>query len=149
MRPAKRSERGGSLPETAIVMGIVLVLLLGIIDFGRAMYTYASVAQLARQGARWAIVRGAQCTQLDHCQAVSTDVQTFVQGQSMGVMNPSSISVNATWPPSGCPAGLSAKSPGCIVVVTVTYPFQFVLPFMNTNFPTYSMSSTSQMVISQ
>src|SRR6202035_1755865 len=101
MRRARQGERGGSLPETAIVMGIVLVLLLGIIDFGRAMYTYASVAQLARQGARWAIVRGAQCTQLDHCGAVSTDVQTFVQGQSMGVMNPSSISVNATWPPSG------------------------------------------------
>jgi Flp pilus assembly protein TadG len=147
MRPAKRGERGASLPETAIVMAVVLALLFAIIDFGRAMYTYASVAQLARQGARWAIVRGAQCTQLDHCNAVQTDVQTHVQGQSMGVMDPNSISVNATWPPSGCPTGLSAKSPGCIVIVTVSYPFKFMLPFLPT-LP-YAMSSTSQMVISQ
>jgi Flp pilus assembly protein TadG len=147
MRAAKRSERGASLPETAIVMGVVLALLFAIIDFGRAMYTYASVAQLARQGARWAIVRGAQCTQLDHCGAVSTDVQTFVQGQSIGVMSANSISVTATWPPSGCPTGLPAKSPGCIVIVTVSYPFSFMLPFLPTR--QFVMSSTSQMIISQ
>src|SRR5580700_2785083 len=144
MRPAKRSERGASLPETAIVMAVVLALLFAIVDFGRAMYTYASVAQLARIGARWAIVRGAQCTQLDHCGAVQTDVQTYVQGQSVGVMAPGSIIVNATWPPSGCPTGVPAKSPGCIVIVTVSYPFKFMLPFLPT--AQYMMSSTSQMV---
>lgn len=147
MRPAKRGECGASLPETAIVMAVVLALLFAIIDFGRAMYTYASVAQLARQAARWAIVRGAQCTQLDHCDAVSADVQTYVQGQSMGVMNASNITANASWPPSGCPTGLSAKSPGCIVIVTVSYPFNFMLPFLPTS--QFVMSSTSQMVISQ
>jgi len=147
MRAAKRGQRGASLPETAIVMAVILAMLFGIIDFGRAMYTYASVAQLARQGARWAIVRGAQCTQLDHCNAQSSDVQTFVQGESMGVMNANNITASASWPPSGCPTGLSAKSPGCIVIVTVSYPFKFMLPFLPTL--QYTMSSTSQMVISQ
>jgi Flp pilus assembly protein TadG len=149
MKPARLRERGASLPETAIVIGVLLVLLLGIIDFGRAMYTYAFVAQIARQGARWAIVRGAQCTQLDHCNASSSDVQTYVQGLSEGATVASNIIATANWPSSGCPAGLSGKQPGCTVSVTVTYPFQFILPFMTAKFTTLSMSSTSQMVISQ
>jgi Flp pilus assembly protein TadG len=149
MMPVKLRERGASLPETAIVIGVLLVLLFGIIDFGRAMYTYAFVAQSARQGARWAIVRGAQCSQLDHCNASSSDVQTYVQSLSVGATTASNISATATWPSSGCPPGLSGKQPGCIVIVTVIYPFQFLLPFMNAKFPTLSMSSTSQMVISQ
>ena len=63
MKP-KHGERGASLVETVIVMGVLLALMFGIIDFGRALYTYSFVAQLARQGARWAIVRGANCTVL-------------------------------------------------------------------------------------
>ena len=74
------AQRGASLPETAIVMAVLLALLFGIIDFGRAMYTYAFVAQLAREGARWAIVRGNQCSVLDHHNAsqASGHVQTYV-----------------------------------------------------------------------
>ena len=147
MRRVRNAERGASLAETTIVMGVVLALLFAAIDFGRAMYTYAFVAQLAREGARWAIVRGAQCTQLDHCNASSSDVQTYVQGQSIGATNAGSIAVTANWPPNGCPPGVSGKQPGCIVTVNVTYPFAFVAPFVSRL--TVNMSSTSQMVISQ
>jgi|HubBroStandDraft_5_1064220.scaffolds.fasta_scaffold00024_38 Flp pilus assembly protein TadG len=149
MRNARKSERGASLAETAIVMAVVLALVFAIMDFGRAMYTYAFVAQLAREGARWAIVRGVQCTQLDHCNAAQTDIQAYVQTLSEGATNPNSITASATWP--ACPAGLSGKQPGCVVSVTVTYPFEFLaikfIPGMQN--PLMTMSSTSQMVISQ
>jgi Flp pilus assembly protein TadG len=149
--PRKRrrhGERASGLPEMTIVLGVVLALLFGIIDFGRATYTYAFVGQLARQGARWAIVRGSQCTVLDHCNAQSSDVQTYVRGLTEGVTNPSSISVIATWP--ACPAGLSGHAPGCTVQVAVSYPFTFILPFMpGANLTQFNMKSTSQMVISQ
>jgi len=60
-----------------------------------------------------------------------------------------SITASATWP--ACPAGLSGKQPGCVVSVTVTYPFEFLaikfIPGMQN--PLMTMSSTSQMVISQ
>jgi Flp pilus assembly protein TadG len=145
MRSVRNGERGASLPETAIVMGVVLALLFGIVDFGRAMYTYAFVAQLAREGARWAIVRGAQCTQLDHCNASSSDVQTYVQSLSEGATNANGITASATWPT--CPAGLSGNQPGCTVNVNVRYTFAFIAPFVS--HLTMPMSSTSQMVISQ
>jgi len=148
MTPARRRERGASLPETAIVMTVLLGVLFGIIEFGRAMYTYAFVAQLAREGARWAIVRGSQCTLLDHCNAASTDVQTYVRSLSEGATNPNNIIVTATWPPGGCPPGATGNSPGCLVSVNVSYTFNFLgaklIPV--TSIP---MSSTSQMIISQ
>jgi Flp pilus assembly protein TadG len=147
MRRARNGERGTSLAETTIVMGLVLALLFGVIDFGRAMYTYAFVAQLARQGARWAIVRGSQCTLLDHCNATQSDIQNYVQSLSEGATTPSKIAATAAW--GSCPAGLSGNAPGCSVTVTVTYPFKFVMPYLPGPGMTINMSSTSQMVISQ
>jgi Flp pilus assembly protein TadG len=153
MTTPRLRERGASMPETAIVMAVLLALLFGIIDFGRAMYTYAFVAQLARQGARWAIVRGSQCTVLDHCNAASSDVQTYVRSLSVGATNVNNIAVTASWAASSCPPGASANnSPGCVVTVNVTYPFSFMLPYLphsGSSLMQISMSSTSEMVISQ
>ncbi len=141
-------QRGSSLPETAIIMAVLLALMFGIIDFGRAIYTYAFVAQLARQGARWAIVRGSQCTVLDHCNAQSSEVKTYVQSLSEGATNASNIGVLAGW--GSCPAGSTGNAPGCVVTVTVTYNFTFMLPWLpSASLATIPMSSTSEMVISQ
>jgi Flp pilus assembly protein TadG len=151
MRSRRDRERGGSLAETAIVLTVLLAVLFGIIDFGRAMYTYAFVAQVARQGARWAIVRGSQCTLLDHCNATKDDIQTYVQSLSEGATQASAIRVSsATW--TGCPPGSSGHAPGCVVTVTVQYPFNFMLPFMPSNggtLATINMASSAQMVVSQ
>jgi Flp pilus assembly protein TadG len=151
----RTSQRGSSLPETAIVMAALLALMFGIIDFGRATYTYAFVAQLARQGARWAMVRGSSCTALEHCNASRTDVQNYVQSLSQGATIASNITVpvNNGLVFSNCPAGSAANNaPGCTVSVTVQYPFTFMLPYMPKNgggLMQITMSSTSQMVISQ
>jgi Flp pilus assembly protein TadG len=136
----RHGERGSGLPEMAIVSSVLLALIFGIIDFGRAMYTYSFVAQLARQGARWAIVRGSGCTLLDSCSATSAEVQTYVRSISSGMTNSSKITASLALPNS-------CQATGCPVVVTVTYPFSFmtgVLPGAS-----FNMSSSSQMVISQ
>lgn len=146
MTRVRKRERGASLPETAIVMAVLLALILGIMEFGRVMYTYAFVAQLARQGARWAIVRGSQCTLLDHCNAQSTDIQNYVRSLSEGATNPNNINVTATWPPTQCPPGASGNAPGCVVSVNVQYRYYFLSFISSGSIP---MSSTSQMVISQ
>ena len=136
----RHGQRASGLPEMAIAATALLALMFGIIDFGRAMYTYSFVAQLARTGARWAIVRGSGCTVLDHCNATSANVQTYVQSLSEGMTNSSKISVTAIWPQD-------CNATGCTVLVAVTYPFAFltgVLPGA-----AFNMSSSSQMVISQ
>lgn len=143
------SERGATLPETAIVLTLLLAVMFGIVDFGRALYTYTFVATAAREGARWAIVRGAECTGLDHCPAQqgSADVQPYVQSLSEGATDPSKMS--ATLQFTGCSGGAAGgpvNARGCVAQVTVTYPFQFLLPFVNGG--QILMTSSSQMVIS-
>ena len=142
MKP-KHGQRGATLVETVLVMGVLLALMFGIIDFGRALYTYSFVAQLARQGARWGIVRGANCTVLTPCPAGPSDVQTYVRSLSEGATDPSQITATATWTGTGCGA---SHTPGCLLTVTVTYPFRFFLPFV---LPGHSitMSSASKMVV--
>lgn len=151
---ARMRQRGASLPETVIVMGVLLAMIFGIIDFGRATYTYAFVAQLARQGARWAIVRGSSCTALDHCNATQDQIQTYVRSLSTGATDPTQIKIptnGVTW--GSCPPGFSNNAPGCTVTVTVNYPFTFMLPYLPKSGigqpMTIQMSSTSQMVVSQ
>jgi Flp pilus assembly protein TadG len=144
MRRPAFGERGSTLPETVIVMGVLLAVMFGIMDFGRALYTYGFVANAAREGARWAIVRGSECTQLDHCSASSADLQTYVQSLSEGAMKASSIGATLTFPSASCTSPDNA--PGCVAKVTVTYPFTFIAPFVSN--VTMPMSSTSEMVIS-
>lgn len=125
-------------------MAVLLTLLIGIVDFGRALYTYAFVAQLARQGARWAMVRGSRCTLLDHCNAQSGDVQTYVKSLSVGATGANGITATASW--GGCAPGSTGNDPGCFVTVTVRYTFAFLLPWFPASIP---MSSSSEMEISQ
>jgi Flp pilus assembly protein TadG len=141
----KIRERGSSLPETAIVMAVLLAVMFGIMDFGRALYTYGFVANAAREGARWAIVRGSKCTLLDHCPAQqgSSDIQTYVQSLSEGAMNASNIKATLTFPSPSCTS--TNNAPGCVAEVTVSYPFTFIAPFVSNL--KITMSSTSEMVI--
>lgn len=161
---SRHYQRGATLPETALVIGVVLMLMFGIIDFSRYMYTYGFVANAARQGARWAMVRGSlSCTNAPNlpsaCHmsgsgngktgASSSDVQSYVQSLSVGLTNQPSITAAASW--TTCTplaaSGAMGNDPGCIVAVQVSYPFKFILPYLPG--PTYTMTSTSKMIITQ
>lgn len=151
MKKARHRERGATMVETAIVLTTLLALMFGIVDFGRALYTYNFVGTLAREGARWAIVRGSKCSKIDHCNAQSSDVQTYLQSLNEGALTSSNIT--ATLTPGGCTGlatGSTTNAPGCVAVVTVTYPFKFMMGFMPKGAgATINMTSTSKMVISQ
>ncbi len=48
----RKSERGANLLEMAIVTPVLLLLLAGVVDLGRAFYSYVVIANAAREGAR-------------------------------------------------------------------------------------------------
>ncbi len=57
MNPAQhRREAGQDLIEFAMVLPLLLLLLLGIMEFGLAVFSYVSVANAAREGARYGII---------------------------------------------------------------------------------------------
>jgi Flp pilus assembly protein TadG len=139
--------------EFAIAATAVMLLVFGILEFGRVMYLYHTVSNAARLGSRWAMVRGADCVSpLDHCNADSGDIQTWVQSQVPAAVDGNIFTVSAAWSTSTDPSGdctetdpSGANLKGHVVCVTVSYPFHFALPFISTT--TLSLSSTSRMII--
>jgi Flp pilus assembly protein TadG len=145
-------QRGSSMVEFAISATALMLVMFGILEFGRVMYTYHTVSNAARLGARWAIVRGSSCSVLDHCNATSSDIQTWVQSQ-VPLVDSGTLGVAATWSTSTDPStDCSVSDPtgnntqGHLVCVTVTYPFNFAIPFVSQS--ALTLSSTSKMVIS-
>jgi hypothetical protein len=55
-RSLARSESGVALVEFALVLPILLVLLFGMLDFGKAFNYWIDETHLANEGARWAVV---------------------------------------------------------------------------------------------
>ncbi|HWH24944.1 MAG TPA: TadE family protein [Candidatus Limnocylindria bacterium] len=55
---ATRRDAGQALVEFAVVLPLLLVLLLGMIDLGRVVWAHDTAANAAREGARYASVRG-------------------------------------------------------------------------------------------
>ncbi len=63
LRAFRRDERGQALVELALVIPILLVLVLGIFDFGRAWNLHQTITDAAREGARKAVVYDPAVTQ--------------------------------------------------------------------------------------
>jgi hypothetical protein len=49
----RRSERGQTLVEAALVMLIFCALVLGVVDFGQAMFSHQALTERARAALRW------------------------------------------------------------------------------------------------
>ena len=144
----RNAEAGNALVEFAITMVVILILLFGIVDVGRALFAYDWVSNAARVGARFAMVRGATCTGglSGGCPAISNDVKTYIDSTAIG-LNQSDITVTSTCIVGETGFNLLPCAPGTTVYVQVRYSFSFITPFIYHN--TWLMSSSSEMVVSR
>jgi Flp pilus assembly protein TadG len=146
-------EDGAAIVEMALGSMILLSMIMGTLEMCLALYTYNFTSEAAREGARYAIVRGSSCTSLTNCGATSAQIQTYVQGLYGGSSSVSNMTVTTTWltasstqPTTWTSCGSTqCNDPGNAVQVTVTYAFPLNLPFLSKT--TLTMSSTSQIVI--
>ena len=72
-----RSQKGAALLETAIVLPLILLVCVGIFEFGRAYQTWQVLTNAAREGARAAIIVGTTDTD------VTTRVRNYMQGGAL------------------------------------------------------------------
>jgi hypothetical protein len=147
-----RSEHGSAIVEMALSLIVLLTVVFGIMEMSLALYTFHFISEAARDGTRYAIVRGSSCpTALSGCPGAGNpvDVQSYLQGEGFPGITPSLLTAVTTFPSAGstCPPSGPCDSPGNLVKVVVTYPFPLSIPFIPAS--TLHMTSTSQMVISQ
>jgi Flp pilus assembly protein TadG len=109
------TRRGGAVTvEFAIVSFAALLLLIGLIVGSLGVFRYQEIARLAREGARFASVRGNTYAQFTgKPTATQDDVYQKAVLPNVVVLDTSKLAVNVTWNPD--------KTVGSTVTVRVTY----------------------------
>src|SRR5262245_38032211 len=170
-----KRERGATLFEYAMVFMIFLALVFGISGFGHALFVYHHLDHVTKEATRYASVRGFTCGDDSSCVAsnsasgtagptTTTDVTTFIDSitpQSIdytkfaittcgvGGTGASMCAGSTTMSNAGnCDPGSGGKlnNPGCIVTITIQYPYTFVFPVFGAA-GSINLSSTSQLII--
>jgi len=101
-------DRGAAAVEFALLLPMVLLLVFGLIDFGRALNAQVTLTQAAREGARLAALGQSNPNVVSRTQAAATGLK--------------SVSVTVV---TACPAGAGL---GVDAKVKVSYTFSFVTP---------------------
>jgi Flp pilus assembly protein TadG len=109
-----RRRRGTHLMECAVVFPLTFLLLLGLIVGALGVFRYQEVASLAREGARYASVRGYQYQLATSKPAAdAAAVYNNAIAPRAVILDPSRLSSTVTWNPD--------NKQGSTVTVTVTY----------------------------
>lgn len=134
---SRRGERrrGTALVEMALVLPVFITVILGIIEFGRALMVGQLVTNSAREGARLAIVDGSTNSQ------VISAVQTFLQGAAN--VSPSDVTVTVTV--NGGGGDVSTAQPRDLIGVAVSLPFTKVSYLPPTYLTNTNLKSSSSM----
>jgi Flp pilus assembly protein TadG len=158
-----RDSRGAEIAETAAVLPILFMILLGIFWFGQAFSIYGAITRAAQEGARaGSMAYCATCSGSDQLSQLDANALTAIQNaMQASQLNPSLAQYPSTPPtlyscqfgtsPVLCGSGgstnfciqspvqLTLTTTGtstsglCGVSVTFQYPFQFWLPFTSIN----------------
>ncbi|MFI5116659.1 MAG: TadE/TadG family type IV pilus assembly protein [Terriglobales bacterium] len=147
----KNGEAGSALVEFALASVVILTVLFGIIDMGRALYAYDWVSDAARRGTRYAMVRGtSSCTgspELTDCKAGPPQITTYVEGNAFGIdQSAGALTVTSSCWPASSAFTPPPCAPGKTVQVTVEYNFAFLSPFTPHS---WTMTSSSIRTVSQ
>lgn len=135
-------ERGETLVAFALTASVMFLFLLGLTQMCLAFYTWQWISELAREGTRYAIVRGSTCETAAgaSCEASASDIQSYVEGLKFPNIGGGTLVVTASFPSA-------SEAPGSPVEVEVTYNYPYTIPFLPHS--TLSMESTSEMTIVQ
>jgi Flp pilus assembly protein TadG len=134
--------RGQTLVEFAIVLPIILLVLIGMVDMGRAVFVYNTLAQSARQAARLAIVNQNVDDVKDQAMASAPTLGMSAANVDVCFKTTFTSQTNCANPAAdNCPQ--SSRVIGCLALVSTHVNYTPMTPFINTIFPSISLSSVS------
>ena len=121
------SRRGATMVESALVMSVTFMLLIGVLAIGFGVFRYQQVAALAREGARYASVHGGEYA-AGTGQPAATPADVYNQAilpQAIG-LDPNQLTYSVTWAGANkMPVYLSDPANNVYrrntITVTVTY----------------------------
>ena len=126
-RSTWRRHRGSVAVEFAIVLPVLLMILLGLIDLGRVIWSYTTLLQAVQVSARCAVVDKIHC-------GTATAVQSYAASHAWG-LNLTSSAFSVTM------AACGAQVRGTMAYQFVTPWFYVAAPFGATN--TLTLTATA------
>ncbi|WP_270181368.1 TadE family protein [Alkalihalobacillus sp. CinArs1] len=120
-----KSEKGQSMVEFALVLPVLIVLLFGIVDFGRIFHAYLTIDHASREAARSASVGEDDAT----IRAVAVDNATSIN------LSGSQVSIS--------PGG--KKTSGSEVRITISHNIDFLTPVIASLTGPIDLTSTTAM----
>jgi len=150
-----KDERGSTMAEFAVVAGLFFLMIFGIIEFGRLLYTHNALTDAARRGARYAALHpeSAPCVQ-----NVVVYGETHIDPATCDPTGPALINnltaANVLVQYEGADLDNDPGTPqtnygmnlGTATVTIQNYSFNLSLPFIgrNLNMPAYSTTLTAE-----
>ena len=130
-RSAACGRRGGALVETALVLPLMLLFLLGIMEYGRYFFILQLVTNSAREGCRYAVTHTSPVTIGGSTEGNATSDVTNWIGQYLS--GPQTLSGQAVQVYQSDSRGnnlgpWNGASPGQFVCVQITGNFQVTVP---------------------
>ena len=141
---ASRRRRGQALVEFALVAPLFFLLLFGIIEAGRFIFYYETLNNATREGARYAIVNGANtigcptgppAPGTNGCDVAGDDVRDRVRDAALGIV--SSITVTPQWFPD--------NGRGSTVTVSASFTYNSLVPLVP--LPPITVAAESSLVV--
>ncbi len=115
LRTTIRSERGAALLETALTLPLLLLVTVGIVEFGRAYQTWQVLTNAAREGARVAVLPGTNDA------AVQDRVRDYIEAGQLSYPDSASVVITRN---NVIPIGTGTATASR---VQVDFPFQFMV----------------------
>jgi Flp pilus assembly protein TadG len=107
-----KSEKGAALIEAAVTVPIILLISVGIFEFGRAYQTQQVLVNAAREGARLAVIDGSTDAE------VRARVNAYLTGGGLTALGDGQISIDRM-------TAVTATATGS--TVEISYPFSFMV----------------------
>ena len=121
----RTDQKGQSMVEVAIALPVIIMILVGILDLGRAFFTFIALSDAAAEGAAYAALHPSHTSEI---QARAADVTT-----GLVVLEPDMVSVDYLELTAGFP-----------ITVAVQFEYDLITPFIQAMVPggTITMRAT-------
>ncbi len=133
-RLAIGGESGSVVVELALILPVFFLIVFGMLEISRVVYTNHTLAHAAREGARFAMVRGSRSAS----PASTQDIDAAVRSQAV-TLDLNDLGVAVSYNPN--------NNPGSVVTVQVSYAYQFILPALSPG--PLQLTRSSRMLVSR